>query len=151
MVTKYPDAPSGDSFEQGMIFQDFVADVLFSYGIAITAYSSRKYQYQYGENKQGIEIKLDTLWQTTGRLSIETGERTSVNKSWVASGIYRDDNSWLYVQGNESGFFVFSRKLLQQLHRTNRYKNKEEPTVRAFYLPEQDAERYAAIVWRSEP
>lgn len=148
----YPDAPRADGVQAGMEFQDFVADQLFRFGIALTAFMSRKYQYERGENLQGIEIKLDDRWHETGRLSIEIAERSDAQSMWVNSGIYRNDNTWLYVQGNQAGFFIFPRKFLRHMFEKNGYpteeKPKGKPTIRTFYLPVAHAEIYAALVWR---
>jgi hypothetical protein len=147
----YPNSKNQQSYEDGMAFQDFVCDLLRDeFGIVITNYSSAKMQLGTGENKQGIEIKLDRLCSSTNRLSIEIAEKTRAsNYIWANSGIYRNDNSWLYIQGTTTKrivVFLFAKSILRMLHQQKRFQEHEEPTVRAFYLPFEAATKYAAKV-----
>lgn len=143
---QYPNSKDPHSFESGLDFQDFVATKMHDYlGITITNYQSMKWQFSTGENRQGIEIKLDRDCVRTNRLSIEIAEKSkSTNPEYVPSGIYRNDNSWLYIQGTWALFFVFAKSTLRILHSTKRYTEHEEPTIRAFYLPLETAWKYAA-------
>lgn len=147
----YPDAKHIDALEVGLEFQDFVCVALAKEGIILQNLSSRRYQQNTGENLQGFEIKLDNRWSDTGRLSIETAEKTSASReSFVRSGIYRQDNTWLYIQGNYKGIFIFAKNTLQGLHRrTDKpYETKEMPTIQTFYLPVADCIKYAAkSIW----
>ena len=152
MVTKspptYPNSKDRHSFESGLDFQGFVATKLHdNLGITITNYSSMKWQFSTGENRQGIEIKLDRDCARTKRLSIEIAEKSKANNpSFVPSGIYRNDNSWLYIQGTWQVIFVFAKSLLIGLHNSKRYLEHEEPTIQAYFLPYPDAYKYAAKV-----
>ena len=145
---KYPDSPDGDSFERGIEFQDYVAELFHdNLGVTITNYQSRGYQFGKGENKQGIEIKLDRDILETNNVSIEIAEKSRADLSeYTPSGIYRPDNSWLYVQGNYKIVFIFAKSTLLLLHQSGWYPDKEKPTVRKFHLPVVDAKRYAAVV-----
>lgn len=148
----YPDAKRTTVFAEGVEFQDFVCHQLaLRHHIILQNLASRKYQYAIGENLQGFEIKLDTRCVETGRLSIEIAEKSRADMPhWTDSGIYRDDNSWMYIQGNHQVFFVFQKNILRMLHQSasRRYevaeKPKDRPTIRTFYLPWRDAERYSA-------
>jgi hypothetical protein len=142
---EYPNCPDRHSFQSGLEFQDFVATMLHDkLGITITNYGSKNFQWLEGENKQGIEIKLD-------RLSIEIAEKTkSNNLLFVPSGIYRHDNTWLYVQGNPHILFIFAKSTLILLHKSGKYKMHEEPTIKAFYLPFVDCYKYAATTLKLE-
>lgn len=120
---QYPDAKSKTSFQDGLEFQDFVCEKLANHGLFLQNTLSRKYQFELGENLQGWEIKLDNRCTETGRLSIEIAEKSRADiKVWTASGIYRNDNSWLYVQGNYEMLFIFSKTFLKRLHGTKRYE-----------------------------
>lgn len=153
MKPNYPRENSGhsDSFENGNEFQDFVCIELAKQGIILQNINSKKYQFNVGENIQGFEIKEDT-WCTgynrpyaSNRLSIEIAEKSKAsNKRYIKSGIYRNDNSWLYIQGNYHCFWIFSVKILRELHRSGRYESKKESTIKTFYLPVKDANRYCA-------
>jgi hypothetical protein len=166
MATKYnypyyPDADRETVFEEGLQFQDFVVDILLrELGIAVSNYSSRYYQYNFGENKQGIEIKLDRRISRTangeftnpdsGNVSIEVAEKSSSGKDgWTDSGIMRADNSWLYIQGNYDIVFIFGKMFLRQLYLT-RYRDKVrevKPTLKTFLLPVPVAKKYALKVF----
>jgi hypothetical protein len=142
----YPDAKSNTSFQDGVEFQDFVCCVLAQDGIILQNLSSKKYQFDLGENLQGFEIKLDRRCTETKRLSIEIAEKTKANNAtWVASGIFRNDNSWLYIQGNENVIFIFQKTLLKKFFEQRAPKVEEAlGTVRKFYLPIEKAEEMAA-------
>jgi len=150
---KYNPKNSGhsDSFDVGNRFQDFVCMELSKESIILQNINSKKFQLETGENLQGFEIKYDARCTgdngtiATNRLSIELAEKTDSNIAyWTPSGIYRDDNTWLYIQGNYHGFWIFNKKLLILLHKSDRYKEHEEPTIRKFYLPIKDADKYCA-------
>lgn len=133
----YPNAPRPDTYEAGMEFQDWVCMRLAKYSIILQNLSSKKYQYSVGENLQGFEIKFDSWCSKSGRLSIEIAEkRRASNRQWVPSGIFREDNSWLYIQGNYDILFVFPKNSLRRYFRQKKPCVKEEHgTVRAFYVP----------------
>lgn len=140
----YPDAPKQTSYEESMEYQDFIVDILIKdLGLAISNYSSRKYQYTVGESKQGIEIKLDKRISPTGNVSIEVFEKSRAsNINWVKSGILRQDNTWLYIQGNYDYVFVFSKKVLRKIYE-EKYKTRvwePKPTIKTFLMKFSEAE-----------
>lgn len=146
---QYPNAKSATAFQDGLEYQDFVCVQLAKEGIILQNLSSKKYQYEVGENLQGFEIKLDEPCTRTERLSIEVAEKSRDDEhlSWTASGICRNDNSWLYIQGNYEFIFVFPKNLLL------RWKEQKQPridtkfgTIQTFYLSFSDARRVAAKV-----
>lgn len=144
METRYKDSKDKNSIENGNRFQDYICDLLLDkYGIIVQNYTSALYQFKKGENKQGFEIKFDHWCSITKRLSIEIAERTNIENSFVQSGIYRKDNSIFYVHGNMDIVFLFSKKMLQGMHKTGRYEEKEEPTIKAFYIPFEHAIKYS--------
>jgi len=145
---RYPDCKDPHSYQSGLEFQDFVADLLRErLSIVITNYQSQRFQFGTGENTQGIEIKLDRDILRTGNVSIEVAEKArAANPYYVPSGIYRNDNSWLYIQGNWDIVFIFAKSTLRLLHRSGRYPADSLPTLQRFLLPLDDAKRYAAKV-----
>jgi len=150
----YPDADRPTVFEEGLEFQDFVVNLLMSeLGIAVSNYSSRYYQYNFGENKQGIEIKLDKRILETGNVSIEVAEKSNASvQNWTPSGIMRDDNSWLYIQGNTKIVFIFGKLILQKVYKS-KYINKTwepKPTIRTFLMTIEEAKKYALKVFELE-
>ena len=150
-MVAYPDSKLPDPEETGLEFQDFVQTQLMKrFGIPLQFYTSRSYQYNVGETVQGVEIKYDDWCSRTERVSVEIREKTrAANSQWVSSGIYRKDNTWLYVQGNYDICFAFAKTTLVRLYETGRYpveeKPKVSPTIQTFYLPFADAYRYAAF------
>ena len=94
--------PSYDeSYEKGMLYQDFITDQLMSRGISLNAYSSRKYQFERGESASGIEVKFDSRMAETGNVYIEVAEKSGPDMpDFTPSGIYRKDNTWLYLIGD---------------------------------------------------
>ena len=94
-------------------------------------------------------MKLDSLCTQTGRLSIEIAEKTRAsNWEYRPSGIYRQDNSIFYVQGNRIVFYVFRKEHLVELHQ-QRYAGTEiekRGTIRTFYIPLAVAGREAIHV-----
>jgi len=148
---EYPTCPVVNSREVGAEFLDFVMVTLQSLGMYLQPFTSKKYQYNKGESFQGWEIKIDRPFTKTGRLSIEIAEKAhGGNINWVPSGIYRSDNTWLYIQGSYDYFFIFLKKHLVALHKSKKYEEAEwphlAPTVRKFYLPVADACQWGQVV-----
>ena len=145
----YPDAKSVTSFQDGLEYQDFVCVQLAQQGIILQNLASRRYQFEVGENLQGFEIKKDDRCTETLRLSIEVAEKTRNDPSlgWTPSGIFRSDNSWLYVQGNYSIIFVFAKNLLVKWQEKYRPPLTDKfGTVKTFYMPFSVARKLAAKV-----
>jgi hypothetical protein len=144
----YPNCKDPHSYQSGLEFQDLVVDLLREeLGIVITNYQSRRFQFGVGENKQGIEIKLDRDILRTNNVSIEIAEKArAANPDYAPSGIYRNDNSWLYIQGNWDIVFIFAKSILRLLHRSGRYRTNILPTLKSFLLPVDEARKYAARV-----
>jgi hypothetical protein len=133
-----------EMMQKGFEFQDFIADKLIeSLGISLTSYGSKQYQEKKGENRQGFEIKFDDKYKTTGNIYIETAEKSNENNlNFVSSGIYRSDNTWLYLIGNYEEVFIFSKKHLILIHNLDKYKNVETKTSKGFLIPKQVCEKY---------
>ncbi len=137
-----------EMLEKGQEYQDFVADELYKRGISIGSYASKKWQIEHGENRAGIEIKYDMQFCNTRRLWIEISEKSHpINALYVKSGIYRDDNSWLYVIGDYRTIFILPKVTLRLLFEAGRYPERENNsrTSTGFLFPEKDARKYAAI------
>lgn len=136
--------------EGALLYQDFVIDVSFhTVGLTIVQYASKTYQHAIGESRTGVEIKFDEKYRDTGNLFIEIAEKAKPRPGpYVPSGIYLSDNTWLYVIGDYDTVFYFSKRLLQQLHKSGRYPLREiaTRTAQGFCLPEIDAHRYAVMV-----
>jgi hypothetical protein len=128
--------------EIGLKFQDFISDKLIeSLGIPLTSYSSKEYQNYKGENRQGFEIKFDDRFKETNNLYIEIEEKSNPdNAYYVKSGIYRDDNTWLYLIGDYDEVFIFGKKILQFMHKSNNYRIVTTPTSKGLLVPKNKAD-----------
>ena len=131
--------------EKGLQFQDFITDVLIKeLGISLSTYNSKKFQYLKGENKQGFEIKFDDKFKITKNIYIEIAEKSNPkNYEYVKSGIYRNDNTWLYLIGDYECIYIFSKKHLQLMHNMNKYKLVQTLTSQGFLVPEQECNKYS--------
>jgi len=117
---------------------------LYDAGIPLLSYSSKKYQILIGENKAGIEIKYDRKFRETGNFYIETAEKSAANnKEFVASGIFRNDNTWLFIIGDYETIFIFSKEQLKKIK--NNYKQVETPTSKGFLIPVNEALKFLVI------
>lgn len=137
--------------EQGLTYQDFVVEQLYNIGLPIISYSSKKYQHLIGENKCGFEIKYDDRMKISGNIYIEIAEKSNpANKEYYPSGIYRNDNTWLYIIGDYDIIFIFSKKHLRNIYENQQYKKfggreVEIPTSKGFLIPVKYAEEKLAI------
>lgn len=143
-----------NTLEIGHEFQDFVVEkLIIELGISISIFQSKKYQFNKGESLQGVEIKYDARstgdctykeCKATGNVGIEVAEKTNKNLNyWVKSGIYRLDNSWLYIVGNYQNIWVFGKKHLVLMHQKNIFKEIETlPTIKTMLLPIKEADKY---------
>jgi hypothetical protein len=130
-----------DKLQEGLEFQDVVTKALYERGIIVIGYASRRFQVEQGENMLGAEIKRDGNFRKTGNLYIETAEKADPNNEvYVASGIYRKDNSWLFVIGDEKTIYIFSTKYLRMLEK--QFLKKEIPTSKGYLMPLDKAEKY---------
>ena len=125
--------------ETGLQFQDYITDKLRrENGMILTHYSSKKYQYNVGENPQGVEIKYDAPASTTGNLLVEIEERTSASGEWVKSGIYRGDNSIFYLIGNYDDAYLFDIRTLRKIHKNKQYLRDHSTETGRFFLLEKE-------------
>jgi len=137
------------AFQVGLEYQDFVCIELAKQNIILQNIGSKLYQLTVGENLQGFEIKYDERCTDTGRLSIEVAEksRADANLPWTPSGIMRNDNTWLYIQGNRQVAYIFAKKwLLLYLFKKKPKIEEFNGTIRRFFLPLAQAEQGAAKV-----
>jgi hypothetical protein len=132
-----------EKLQEGLQFQDIVTEALYQRGIIVIGYASQKYQQTKGENMLGAEIKRDGKFRETGNLYIEMSEKTHPDKpDYIPSGIFREDNSWLFVIGDEKLIYIFSTKYLQMLITSKGYAKVEKPTSRGFLMPLIEADKY---------
>ncbi len=146
-----------EKLKAGQVFQDFVQKQLLKHGIIVMLNTSEKYQNTIGESLSGVEIKLDRRFEETGNLYIEVAEKSDrYNPNYVESGIYRNDNTWLYCIGNYNQVFLIPKKQLQIIHkdyingqyigyRRQGIKIKKTPTSEGMVIPIDYALKYIVI------
>jgi hypothetical protein len=140
-----------EQMKEGQEYQDFVCQqLLFKLGFPIVQYCSKKYQYEVGESACGFEIKHDKRLKETGNLYIEIAEKSKPsNEEYISSGIYRDDNSWLYLIGNYEKIYIFGKRHLRKIYedpkREKTLKRIEIPTSKGFLLSAKFAEESLCI------
>jgi hypothetical protein len=135
--------------EVGMVYQDFVYEVLAKHGLMTVGYGSKLFQQRLGENKAGIEIKYDSYLATTGNVWIEIAEKSNpARRDYVPSGIQR--NCVEYLIGNYDEMYRFATTLLRRMWHSGRYRVIENrmKTSQGFLLPRTDAEKFATQVLR---
>lgn len=130
-------------------YEDFVFDLLREHGLTVTRYVSQKWQRK-GECSGGIEVKYDRRFVETTNLYIETAEKARPRAgSYAPSGIYREDNSWLYVIGDYETVFIFGKQLLRLvdgLIPENSARRVQTETSQGFLLTPDEQRRYAEKV-----
>ena len=100
--------------DAGEEWQRFAKDCLSKCNLPyVMNYESKFFQYEYGENGQGIEFKYQIRYAETGNLWIEFAEKAHPDRDYyVDSGILRKDNSWAWATGDYSIIYLFSKKQL---------------------------------------
>lgn len=138
---------------QGQEYQDFVVLELYKQGIIIQQFGSKRYQNEIGESLSRYEIKYDSRISETGNVYIEIAEKSNAqNQYYVKSGVFRDDNTWLYCIGDNTHAYIISKKLLQQVcNKPYEYKEKrkikfkETPTSQGYVIPEEFVRKCLSI------
>lgn len=91
----------------------------------------------------GAEIKRDDNFRKTGNLYLEVAEKSNpANPRYVASGIMRNDNSWLFVIGDEKTAYIFPTNYLRMLSDKRGWKSVTTPTSKGLLMPLRDADKY---------
>lgn len=99
--------------EDAQKYQDWVTNYLLKHGIVLQVYSSKEYQYNYGETASHDEIKFDKEQENSGNLAIETHEKSHPdNPNYVESGILRQ-NIVRWIHGNKNNIWIFSARTLR--------------------------------------
>lgn len=134
-------------FENGEGYQSYVKAVL-GMELQIPLDFTDKYgQLRVGETIQGVEVKYDMRFKETGNLWIETAEKSSPEvKEYSPSGVFRNDNTWLYLIGDYDVMFVFGKKTLKRLSSEYAVRENNMKTSKGFLLPRKDAEKYAELI-----
>ncbi len=140
-----------EQLEKGLQFQDFVIDMLYEIGLPISNYTSKQYQQEFGENRNGIEIKFNPSMRKYDSLWIELKEKANpANLNYVDSGIYRNDNAWLYAIGDREEFFIFGKKQLIKMHKCGKFGERTSLTSVGMIVTLDYAREYGLKVFRQK-
>lgn len=132
METNYHNDIYVPRMNDGVEYQDWILKRLHEQGIILQPLSSKKGQLE-GENLLGLEIKYDRKMAGTGNIYIEVAEKSNpANEQYVPSGIYRQDNSWLFGIGDYTKFFIFTKRFLKKLHKEAQADQDRPPTERRY-------------------
>lgn len=148
-AVRYAQYKDGSTIERGNEFQDFCMMKLAEIGIFFRVFTSRRYQIEIGESPDQVEVKADFRILDTGNVSIELEERVNAQARWVLSGIQKQDNARIYVQGNEQIILIFQKKRLQEIYASGRYPKREWQNIRRFFLPLDVARREAEHLYEN--
>lgn len=109
--------------KKGITFESYISDWFQKEkGISLSTYHAENEQRK-GENRQGIEIKNDQCFNNTGNLFISVKRiYGTLDLNW---GVFKEDNTWLYVIGDESKHWVFLRKTLQRYYKVKKPELKQ--------------------------
>ena len=103
------DMPYRNGYETariGLMYQLFI-----SYLKGIRMNLTKLMQYAQGENPFGMEIKYESRLFDVGHLWLEWFEKQLArNLMWALSGIWREDNALLYLQGTYVGYYIFAKR-----------------------------------------
>jgi len=108
------DAYYYECLKDGQYFEQYIYNVLEQLGICIVEPFLTKEEQVLGENSAGVEVKHDRLMKRYGNIYLELEERVT-SPNWIPSGIFRNDNTIIYVIGDYDNFFLFQKGVLQWL------------------------------------
>ena len=122
------------SLELGQQYQDFMVTFLLENEIAIPVYSSKAWQMNIGESASGWEFKHDILLKTKHNLFVETMYKGEY------SGIYKNDNTVYWVQGDYDKSYRFKKIELKDYCENNcRHIGPTQFRTCGYILPEKEA------------
>jgi hypothetical protein len=137
MTTEY-----SSSLSAGLVYQQFIQQTLSQVGITITYYEGKEDQLK-GESIKGWEVKNDKRMCETNNIYLETAEKSNPNKpTYYPSGIYREDNTKIYIIGDYKYIYVFNKTKLKEISRQTQYRRVQTPTSQGILLPISDAKKY---------
>ena len=127
-----------EMLKEGLAYQQFVEKFINSQLVPL----NKQAQNDIGENLFGMEVKYDRKYKETGNLYIETHEKTNENNEWfVKSGILKEDNSWLWAQGDYEELYIFLKEDLLQAHYSDVYRKVTKTTSQGFLIPKRKAQQ----------
>lgn len=131
--------------EEAREYQDLATDILCSYGYNVNCYTSKKYQCEKGEGRNGIEIKNDRRMAETKNIYIETHEKKANADTWIKSGILRKDNTKYWFIGDKTIAWLFHKKQLLATVMKGSFKKVETATSLGVLIPVEYIEKHPSF------
>lgn len=129
-------------------YEMWIGLMLLDVGIALTPCLTREEQYAVGENREGVEIKLDRRMASTGNLYIEVAEKAHPDRAeYSPSGIHRGDNTRVFLIGDYDRWWAFHLDTFRKMDMRGRLPRVRMPTSIGFLLPVSWADEYCACRW----
>ena len=115
-----------------------------SIGNTIDFYDTKEEQYNIGESAQGVEVKYDIASFRTNNLYIEIEEATKIGGKLVSSGIYRKDNTTVWVTGTYHYAYIIPKSLLVAYHKKKQPNEivSQRGTSKGFLIPRSDIDKW---------
>lgn len=137
-----------DNFAAGQVYEQFVVDRWLQFFTEPLHMHEGKLAQLQGENREGVEIKLDRLHHRYGNLYIETKEKSNPdNPDMVKSGIWRDDNTQWFLIGDTHEAFVFDVMVLRkcQMDSPHWLVWRQTSTSEGWTMPKKYVSQYAVF------
>ena len=131
-------------YKQGVEYENFIEDLFLErLHIKLFFYKSKHFQNKVGETHQGIEVKFDDRIKETGNIYFEYEEACKTS-GCIPSGVFKQDNSWLYVIGDYSTIYVFSKnRLINFLTNSKDVRKVEAQSSKGYLVKKELAETIA--------
>ena len=124
--------------KEGTAYQERISKLL-----GFRNYSTMQEQFRVGENALGMEIKYDKNIARKGNLYFEVMEKSNANNpDYIPSGILRNDNSWLYMVGNDEVAYVFTKRDMFSIIDGERLVEAGTKTSLGYLIPIEKAEKW---------
>lgn len=101
----------------GQAYEQFIVDKWLRFFPFPLNMHNGRYEQLKGENKEGVEIKLDLIYKRTERLYIELEEKSDAdNERMIRSGIWRNDNTEQFLIGDYEDAYIFDVLVLRKCY-----------------------------------
>lgn len=106
----------------------------------VKPFETKDEQCDIGENRFGLEIKYDEKSIKSKNIYIEIAEKSVPSReTYTRSGIYRVDNSWLFLIGNYDIYYVFYIDYIRKMNTERNWARVETSTSQGFLMPHKQA------------
>lgn len=122
----------------GKAYEEFIVDKWLAFFPNPLHMHEGKYEQLKGENREGVEIKLDQICKRTKRLYIELEEKSNAdNERMIQSGIWRKDNTIQFLIGDYEDAYIFDVLVLRKCYmdKPSWLKTLGNPTSNGWGMP----------------